>query len=73
MDYFFEDFTESEYETLLKLAKKKWRFIKYSEYRSDQPVVLWRHDLDFSVHRALRLAQMELRSARRIPFLGNTI
>lgn len=59
MDYFFEDFTESEYEKLLKLAKKKWRFIKYSEYGSDHPVVLWRHDLDFSVHRALRLAQME--------------
>jgi hypothetical protein len=59
MDYFFEDFTESEYETLLRLAKKKWRFIKYSEHRSDHAVVLWRHDLDFSVHRALRLAQME--------------
>jgi hypothetical protein len=61
MDYFFEDFTESEYEKLLKLAKKRWGFIKYSEYRSGKPVILWRHDLDFSVHRALRLAQIEAR------------
>lgn len=56
--YRFADFTESEYKELLRLAREHYRFIRYGEC-CDQPHVLWRHDVDLSVHRALRTAQIE--------------
>ena len=61
MDYHFEDFTESNYRRLIKLAKQNYVFIAYDQYRSDftEKVVLWRHDIDFSPHRALKLATIE--------------
>lgn len=59
MNYYFEDFTENEYRKLLKIVKANWRFINYPECKSAGKVCLWRHDLDFSVHRAYRLAQIE--------------
>lgn len=55
--YFEEDFTEENYRKLVKLAHRKYRFLKFEEYKQDG--ILWRHDIDFSVHRALRLAQIE--------------
>lgn len=61
--YDFSEFTTSEYENLLKLALKRFEFITYDqtlEYLSDgKPFILWRHDVDVSVHRALRLATIE--------------
>lgn len=60
IDYTFRDFTEGEYRSLLRIAKARWRFIPYSDYRTpDSFVCLWRHDIDFSPHRALKLAQIE--------------
>lgn len=56
--YRFADFTELEYEELLRLASQRYRFVRYGE-RCDQPHILWRHDVDLSVHRALRTAQIE--------------
>lgn len=55
--YFEEDFTEDNYRKLVKLAHRKYRFLKFEEYKQDG--ILWRHDIDFSVHRALHLAQIE--------------
>jgi len=57
--YYFEDFTETEYCRLLRLAKSNWRLIEYKDYQQPGKVCLWRHDVDFSIHRALRLAQIE--------------
>lgn len=54
-----EDFTEENYRSLLQLAKQKYCFIAYDQYRSDGSNILWRHDIDFSVHRALKLATIE--------------
>ncbi|RIK31443.1 MAG: hypothetical protein DCC56_04455 [Anaerolineae bacterium] len=59
IDYHFEDFTEAEYRKLLRLAQNSWRIIPFGEYRSSGRVCLWRHDVDFSMHRALRLAMIE--------------
>lgn len=53
------DFTESAYSSLLALAKTDYRFIFYNEELGNEATVLWRHDVDFSVHRALRLAEIE--------------
>lgn len=58
-NYYFEDFTEIEYRELLRIAKANWKFIDFTDYKKPGRVCLWRHDLDFSVHRAYRLAQIE--------------
>lgn len=59
----YADFTEDEYRRLLKKAKQKYRFITYDEWIlrnvTDDRRIIWRHDIDFSVHRALRLAEIE--------------
>ncbi len=68
MKYYFEDFTENEYRKILKLAKQSWEFIPFAEYRRSGRLCLWRHDLDFSVHRAYRLAQIEAEEGLRATY-----
>lgn len=58
-NYHFEDFTEENYRNLLRLCKKNYRFILFDEHYAEGKNVLWRHDVDLSVHRARRLAQIE--------------
>lgn len=59
-DYHFDDFTESSYKTIIKKATQKYSFIGFDEYRTNKlKVALWRHDIDYSVHRALALARLE--------------
>ena len=68
----YEDFTEAEYGRLLRLAKAGYRFIAFPEYRTaSPPCVLWRHDLDFSVHRGLALARIEAEAGVRSTFFLN--
>jgi hypothetical protein len=57
--YYIEDFVISEYIDLLRLAKLNYSFIKYEEATTSSNFILWRHDCDFSLNRALRLAQIE--------------
>jgi len=52
------DFTEDAYRGLLRSAKRSYRFVRFGESPPENHV-LWRHDLDASVHRAARLAQIE--------------
>lgn len=59
MNYYFEDFAETEYRKLLKIAKANWEIIPFVEYKRSGRICLWCHDLDLSVHRAYRLAQIE--------------
>ncbi len=60
MNYYFEDFTESEYRQILKLAKRTWNFISFADYNKNiKRACLWRHDIDMSVHRAYGLAKIE--------------
>jgi hypothetical protein len=59
MNYHIEDFTEEGYRRLLQLAKAHWEFIFFTDYQKPGRFCLWRHDIDFSVHRAYRLAQIE--------------
>jgi hypothetical protein len=56
----YRQFTEEGYRELLRLAKQHYAFGSFRAYRDAPPrTVLWRHDLDFSVHRALALARLE--------------
>jgi hypothetical protein len=55
-----EDFTEARYADLLMLAMRTWRPIGYAEaLAAHGRTCLWRHDVDFSPHRARRLAEIE--------------
>lgn len=58
-DYHFEDFTHSQYRSLVALAKTKYVFRTYTDFVAGERFVLWRHDLDFSVADALPLACIE--------------
>ncbi len=58
-DYHFEDFTESNYQNILDLIKKNYKTIFFSDYKKPGKNLLLRHDVDFSIHRAYRLAQIE--------------
>lgn len=53
-----EDFTEGRYAEILHSAKEHYRFQSFGE-RQEEPSILWRHEIDFSVHRALSLAKIE--------------
>lgn len=54
----WSEFTENGYRRLIDLACERYRFATFAE-RAEDRHVLWRHDVDFSVHRALRLAGIE--------------
>ena len=59
MNTYEEDFTVENYARLISLAKSKYQFISYSDLKKVDQFVLWRHDCDFSLNRALRLAEIE--------------
>jgi hypothetical protein len=57
----FGDFTEDGYRSLVEAARGRFAFEPFGT-TSKRPHVLWRHDVDASVHRALALAQVEARA-----------
>jgi len=60
MRFYFEDFTEFNYKKLIELAKQKYNFITYQDIKASRDnVIIWRHDVDYSMHRALKLAEIE--------------
>ncbi|WP_210324902.1 formyltransferase family protein [Bradyrhizobium campsiandrae] len=55
----FSEFTETGFLTLVRQLKNAgYRFVRYGDRPSDHHVI-WRHDVDVSMHRAVRLAEME--------------
>lgn len=57
--YHYADFTEDNYRRLLRLAKERYRFISYAQHNEAGHNLLWRHDVDYSLHRSLALARIE--------------
>lgn len=57
--YNFDDFTEQNYRELIQIAKEKYEFIPFRDYKKRGQNLLMRHDVDFSVHRAYALAKIE--------------
>ena len=53
------DFTEDAYRELLTIARARYAFRPFAEALEMTSGVLWRHDIDMSVHRALALARIE--------------
>ena len=56
-NYNQNDFVEKNYKKLLKKIKNKTIF--YNEIQAHSSFVLWRHDIDLSVHRAYSIAKIE--------------
>lgn len=54
-----DEFTTESYKHLLSEAIKRYRFVDYKSIPWGQNFVLWRHDCDFSLNRALVLAKIE--------------
>jgi len=57
--YHFTDFTRMHYSECIEIAKRNYSFITYSEAKEKDHCVLWRHDVDFSMHVAKKLALIE--------------
>ena len=53
------EFTEDAYRDLVRLARERYAFLAFPDAEAATAGVLWRHDLDVSVHRALALARIE--------------
>lgn len=53
------DFTVDHYKALLDLATKNYPIVRYSNIPYGERFLLWRHDCDYSLNRALSLAKLE--------------
>jgi len=54
-----DDFTVSHYRELLKKVLLNYKITSYKDINWDQKFILWRHDLDLSLNRGLKLAIIE--------------
>jgi hypothetical protein len=66
-DWHFEDFTEASYREILEAASARYAFEPFGTTTSE-PHVLWRHDVDYSVHRAVVLARLEAEMGLRATY-----
>lgn len=66
-----EDFTVDRYRDLLRLAKNNWQFATYDAIPWGQNFILWRHDVDYSLNRSLRLARIEKDESVRTTYFVN--
>lgn len=57
--YFFSDFTIENYKKLLTKSLSSYVVKDFFNYSLDEDFIILRHDVDYSVHRALRLAEVE--------------
>ena len=55
----FADFTRANYAALVRLALHAYPARTYADFQGEARFVLWRHDVDFSLHSALKLAEIE--------------
>lgn len=54
-----KDFTLDEYRILVRLARSSYLPSRYLDIPWGKRFILWRHDCDYSLNRALRLARIE--------------
>ncbi len=53
------NFTSDGYQTLLERAAKRFSFVRFGDFLESNNIALWRHDVDFSPQRALKMARQE--------------
>lgn len=56
------DFTEAGYASLLDAAKSRFKFVGFDSKDHQSGVAIWRHDIDMSPQRALKMAEIEAAS-----------
>lgn len=66
-----EDFTLDEYRALVRMARSSYLPSRYSDIPWGQRFILWRHDCDYSLNRALRLARIESEEGLNSTFFVN--
>lgn len=59
MDHSSQDFTLESLSRYVSLAMQNYTPVSYSTFSFSQNFVLWRHDIDYSINRALKVAEME--------------
>lgn len=69
--FHFADFTRANYRRLVRLAKEKYVFRTFGSFEKTEGFVLWRHDVDFSMHAALRLASIEAEEGVKATYFIN--
>lgn len=57
--YNFSDFTRENYRNILILAKQFYKFCSYENFENEDNFIILRHDLDFSVHSAYAVSEIE--------------
>ena len=65
------DFTTDQYLELINVAKLSYKFVGYAEISLSKRFVLWRHDIDYSVNRALKLAEIENKAGVKATYFIN--
>lgn len=65
------DFTTSQYRELLRMAGRSYSFATYGAIPWGRNFVLWRHDCDYSLNRALALARIEHEEGVRATYFVN--
>lgn len=68
---YIQDFTTTQYHEILMLAKRNYTFARYQKIPVEVPFVLWRHDIDYSLNRAHRLAFIEIEEGITSTFFLN--
>ncbi|MGH2922436.1 MAG: hypothetical protein ACRDKH_00195 [Solirubrobacterales bacterium] len=66
--FHYEDFTEESYRRIVRAAKRSYSFEPFGTAARGAHV-LWRHDIDMSVHRGLALARIEHDEGVRATYL----
>lgn len=69
-NYYYNDFTEENYERLIKIISNKYITISYDyeEIMNNKNNILLRHDIDYSINRSLKLAQIEQKNGVKSTF-----
>ena len=57
--YHFADFTLDKFRAYIKLAKQKYVFRDFENFNKEENYIIWRHDVDYSMHAAVKLARIE--------------
>lgn len=69
--FHFADFTRANYRQLVRLARENYAFRTFSSFDRSERFVLWRHDVDFSMHAARHLARIEAEEGVKATYFIN--
>jgi hypothetical protein len=68
LQYRYSDFTHKNYRELLRLAARRFEFRGFENFRDASDFIIWRHDVDASMHAARNLAHIEAEEGVRATY-----